>query len=236
MRDALEHDLDFTPGERFAYSNVGYCILGRVIERVSGERYESFVRNLILKPSGTEGLRLGRTLTPAAGEVTYYDFPGKAAPGFGIGTVPGPYGTLPLEMMDSYGAWIGSASDILRFFLAIDGAKGSALLQPASLREMRARPAITGQKSVDMPKTYYGLGIEVTTVAGINWWHDGLQPGVMSLALRTADGYAWVVLFNSRPEDNHAFFADFDKALWNAKAKVTRWPEGDLFADEKISN
>ena len=34
MRDALERTLDFPPGTRIAYSNIGYCMLGRVVERV----------------------------------------------------------------------------------------------------------------------------------------------------------------------------------------------------------
>ena len=31
--------LDFNPGTAYAYSNFGYCVLGRVIEAVSGKPY-----------------------------------------------------------------------------------------------------------------------------------------------------------------------------------------------------
>ena len=75
MRDTLERNLDFAPGQRHAYSNVGYCILGRVIERASGVGYEAFVRERVLVPASAARLTLGRTLETAADEVTYYDFP-----------------------------------------------------------------------------------------------------------------------------------------------------------------
>jgi CubicO group peptidase (beta-lactamase class C family) len=42
--------LDFDPGERFAYSNFGYIVLGRVIERASGIPYEDFARARVLEP------------------------------------------------------------------------------------------------------------------------------------------------------------------------------------------
>ena len=42
--------VDFTPGEKFAYSNFGYIILGRVIERVSGMPYAEYVRARVLQP------------------------------------------------------------------------------------------------------------------------------------------------------------------------------------------
>jgi CubicO group peptidase (beta-lactamase class C family) len=38
------------PDEKFAYSNLGYVLLGQLIERVSGSRYEDYVRENIIKP------------------------------------------------------------------------------------------------------------------------------------------------------------------------------------------
>lgn len=60
----LEHDrtqlralfeslpLDFAPGERYSYSNSGYCLLGMVIETLSGMRYQDFIRARIFEPLG----------------------------------------------------------------------------------------------------------------------------------------------------------------------------------------
>ena len=39
MQYQLGKQLDFAPGSKYVYSNLGYCILGRVIEHVTGETY-----------------------------------------------------------------------------------------------------------------------------------------------------------------------------------------------------
>jgi CubicO group peptidase (beta-lactamase class C family) len=50
IRYVLQKSLDFTPGTAYAYSNFGYNVLGRVIEKVTGELYEEYVKNNILYP------------------------------------------------------------------------------------------------------------------------------------------------------------------------------------------
>ncbi len=45
-------ELDFTPGERFAYSNISYWLLGYIVEKVSGLSYEEYVRQHIFRPLG----------------------------------------------------------------------------------------------------------------------------------------------------------------------------------------
>ncbi len=42
--------LDFPPGEKFNYSNSGYILLGHIIEKVSGDKYEDFLRKNIFEP------------------------------------------------------------------------------------------------------------------------------------------------------------------------------------------
>lgn len=44
--------LEFTPGEKFAYSNSGYMVLGYIIETVTGETYETVLQERILTPLG----------------------------------------------------------------------------------------------------------------------------------------------------------------------------------------
>jgi CubicO group peptidase (beta-lactamase class C family) len=44
--------LEFVPGERFNYDNSGYLLLGHIVERTSGERYEDFLRKNIYEPLG----------------------------------------------------------------------------------------------------------------------------------------------------------------------------------------
>jgi CubicO group peptidase (beta-lactamase class C family) len=42
--------LDFEPGTRWSYSNTGYILLGRIVEKVSGKPFEQFLRERILTP------------------------------------------------------------------------------------------------------------------------------------------------------------------------------------------
>ncbi|MEK4069051.1 serine hydrolase domain-containing protein [Peribacillus sp. FSL R5-0717] len=44
--------LTYVPGKTFDYLNFGYCLLGRVIERISGISYANFVRQYVLEPCG----------------------------------------------------------------------------------------------------------------------------------------------------------------------------------------
>lgn len=45
----------FYPGERHLYSNIGYLLLGEVIEKISGLSYEEFIRREILEPLNING-------------------------------------------------------------------------------------------------------------------------------------------------------------------------------------
>jgi N-acyl-D-amino-acid deacylase len=237
LRDTLERKLDFTPGERFAYSNIGYCILGRVVERVAGMPYEVYARERVLAPAGAARMKVGRTLEAAEGEVTYYDYRGakkeKAMPGFGLQLAPRPYGTFAMETMDSYGGWIGTPVDYLRFILAIDGRRGEALLNAATVAEMNApsrRQAAAADDEDNAEGASYSLGIRVHQLKnGLNLWHTGSLPGTSTIAVRTADGFAWVAAFNGRPQDRSAFKRELDRGLWAARNKVKKWPDGDLF-------
>jgi hypothetical protein len=138
--------------------------------------------------------------------------------------------------MDAYGGWIGAPVDYLRFLLAIDGRRGPALLDAATRARMRARaelPEETGAADEPRPRgTWYGLGIRVRPLrsGGVNLWHTGSLPGTSTLAVRAADGFAWVVAFNGRPKDRFGFRREVDRGLWEAKRRVRRWPDGDLFA------
>src|SRR5688500_17690500 len=124
--------LDFTPGSKHVYSNFGYAILGRVIERLSGMPYEDYVRARVLQPVGANRTRLGKTRMrdALADEVKYY-LPGE--PGLGLtlpmvpsvfpgeGTVPINYGAYYVEAMDSHGGWVSSTVDLMRFMAGVDG-------------------------------------------------------------------------------------------------------------------
>ena len=222
--------LDFTPGERYAYSNFGYAVLGRVIERVTGQSYGAYVTDAVLRPMGVTRMRLGRSLLAdrAPGEVRYYDGGGVTSSVFTANAaVPWPYGGFHLEAMDAHGGWIASAVDLARFITAVDGLPTRAdFLRPESIERMIARPPAVWDASA----FHYGAGWLVRPQQG-NWWHNGSLPGTSSLIVRTGTGLAWAVLFNARSMvSGSTFEQEVDPAVWQAVAQVATWPTHDLFA------
>jgi N-acyl-D-amino-acid deacylase len=198
--------LDFAPGERYAYSNYGYCLLGRVIEQVTGKSYEQAVKDQVLTPLGIRDMHLGRTRLEdrRANEVRYYH-PGAGSSVFSEdlhAAVPHPYGAWHLEAMDAHGGWLASATDLARFAASLDHPDQCPVLSAKSVARMFARPvSLAGQDEDGASKRqYYALGWSVT-VEGDQWVstsHTGSLPGTSTRIERRADGTNVVVLLNSR--------------------------------------
>jgi N-acyl-D-amino-acid deacylase len=119
--------LQFTPGSKEVYSNFGYCLLGRVIEKASGKTYTDYVRSDITGPIGATSIDLGRSLPSArnSGEPVYLDSAttdNVMQPASTV-KVRFPDGGFHLEAMDAHGGLTSSAPDLIRFLQAywIDG-------------------------------------------------------------------------------------------------------------------
>ena len=119
--------LTYPPGEHWAYSNFGYCVLGRVIEQVTGQPYDSYVQANILAPCGITDMKIAENKMKqrAPTEVVYY----------------GQYGEDPYKInvtrMDSHGGWIASAQDLVIFLDHVAGAgKIPAMLKPETIKLM----------------------------------------------------------------------------------------------------
>lgn len=211
--------LDFAPGERYAYSNYGYCLLGRIIEKVSGLSYEEYVKQYVLEPIGVTKAAIGATSADGRQhkEVRYYD-PAVTQSVFADSLhqrVPAPYGAWCLESMDSHGAWIASAVDLTRFADAFNDAKNSPLLEASSIEEMFERPdGLAGHTEDGGPKgEYYTLGWQNSENADgpTLQMHGGSLPGTSTKLVRRSDGWNFALLFNARES-----------------AKVSRLAEGIL--------
>jgi len=59
VRMLLEHELEFNPGERFNYATINYDVLALIMERVTGQSYEQFMRETVLAPLGLKDTHFG---------------------------------------------------------------------------------------------------------------------------------------------------------------------------------
>lgn len=196
--------LSYAPGVRYAYSNFGYSILGRIIEKVSGQSYETFVKNAVLAPSGISEMSIGGDTRSQRqpNEVVYYDTSTEA-----------PY-SMKVRRMDAHGGWLASAEDLVKFGVRVDQ-YGSVpdLLSSASLKKVT-----TGSSA----NSNYGLGFAVNTA--YNYWHNGSIPGTSSILVRTSSGLVWAAVANTRNGN-----IDLDGMMWNIVNTVSTWPNVNLF-------
>lgn len=203
----LLHD----PGQQYAYSNFGYCLLGRIIEVLTGQNYEQYVKTAILVPMGITDMHIGgNTLAQRSpNEVIYY------------GTENGglyPY-IYNITRMDAHGGWLASATDLIRFMTRVDGfSVEKDLLSAATVSQMTTL-STAGENET------YALGWRVDGKG--NWWHSGSLPGTGTHLTRMGNGFNWTVLTNARVSGRE-FFPELMVLLNDVTDDPTiRWTEID---------
>ncbi len=242
VRFMLSRPLDFDPGRGFSYCNFGFDLLGTVIETVTGNSYEDYVRDVILKSIGITDMREGKTLLEdrAPREVRYYQqtepflLPSNMAANFGE-PVPSPYGAIPLEGGASTGGWIGTTVDLVRFITTLDPGSECKLLSSHTRQQLFLRPQSPSGFMPGGPNgEFYSCGLWVRPKGPdgeIEAWQVGTLWGSSSSVLRRNDGVIAAVLFNVRDDNPRignladAFLAEIHKC-----SNVAAWPQrGNLF-------
>jgi CubicO group peptidase (beta-lactamase class C family) len=193
--------LDNQPGAAFAYSNFGYCVLGRVIEKLTDRPYASHVEDSVFLPAGISDMAIaGNTLADRQPlEVRYY----------GHGTED-PY-SMNVRRMDSHGGWIARPRAIARFAASIEATSQPSQLRPDSIA------AMTTPSSAN-PEYAHGWRVNSSR----NWWHTGHLPGTATLMVRTHSGFSWAALLNTRHRDD-ALDRELDRLVWNLARMVPWW-------------
>ena len=179
--------LDFDPGTKWQYSNVGYMFLQQIIETISGQTYEEFVQRNVLLPMGMKTVfmspnRRGYT----KGEAHCY------LAGRGVELPP-----MSLPMAKAAAGWTASATDLARFLTALDGSRGKKLLKDGTYALMLAPPSPPLPARPD--KSYPGLGwpAVVSTPKGYGYFQDGNWIGMRTFMKRNPiRGVNSVLLFN----------------------------------------
>jgi D-alanyl-D-alanine carboxypeptidase len=178
--------LEFAPGSRWSYSNYGFILLGRVIEKVTGQSYYDYVQQHIYEPAGmTSSGSLPEDRAVADRSTGYMKPPGATA------WTPNT-DTLPYRGTSAGGGY-STVEDLARFAHALLSHK---LLSPDSTKLL-----ITGKVKA-RPGARYAYGFEDARDADGNGWvgHGGGAPGMNGdLRIYPKSGYVIAVLANIDP-------------------------------------
>ena len=222
---ALSKRLHFQPGSTSIYSNLGYLILGKVIEKTSGQDYESYIKENILYPLGLFDMKLGGSFLDERypNEVKYYghtiddssfvdDFMGSGE------KVPPYYGGNDIKTLGAAGGWIASATDLLKFMLAIDGnPKPDDILSEESVNLMANHEMLEFQ-----PLGWRGVDKECR-------YRTGTLSGTSTLMVCRNDGFSYVVLLNSSTWRGTMISNEIRTMMTRSISNIDEWSQFDLF-------
>jgi CubicO group peptidase (beta-lactamase class C family) len=195
------------PGTQWIFSNFGYCLLGRVIEQVTGQPYEAYVQANILAPCGITGMQIAHNSERqrASNEVVY------------IGQYSEDPYKININRMDSTDGWIASSTQLVQFLNHVAGAPGiPALLKPETIRAMT-----TPAPAYPQGDARYARGWMVSGNGAGSWWHSGSLPGSTSLMVHNPDGSCVAALCNTRTQPHQEMDTALYDMTWNILQNVS---------------
>lgn len=227
------------PGGAAQYSNIGYLVLSRIIEKVSGMSYEEYLQSHVLWPAGCYDMHIARNYYKDRypSEVKYYGHdPNDRIKSYdGTGAMrPREYGGNDITGLQGAGAWVSSAVEMMRLVASIDGnANVPDILSKESVAEMRN---ITR-------KGDYALGWARYNAKNGSLVRTGTMSGTCAYIDYRESGISYVFLTNTSHYRGASFTNSIGQMIRDAMNRVNEWPQDrDLFvavpkteADTEIS-
>ncbi len=218
---ASKNRLRARPGGWFDYSNMGYIVLSKIVEKASGMPYEQYVKDSILTPMGCYDMHLAQNFASdfRENEVSYYEVKeAEPVPAFnGSDTlVMKSLGGNDVRGLYGAGGWVASPVELLKFVSAIDNCPvkeeflGSESIEFMTLSNKKCRPA--GWSSV----------------TSRDWIRTGSMAGTSAIIKVQKDGYAWVFISNSSSWNGPYLSRQMNRAISRAMSRVKEWPKRDL--------
>ena len=193
LRQTWAEPLAFPPGKGYQYSNVGYSILGILLERLSGQRYGDFLREQVFQPAGmtTAGYH-----APAAKEQNIAHGYRRDGEDWGRPTDKKWDGQEPYWHLKANGGLLMSATDMYQWYLAL---RNHTVLKPESLA-LQTSPLVDEGGG----QSFYGYGL-VSTDSGQCIQHNGGN-GIFKADFKWYPGLD-VVIFAASGDANVRLFA-----------------------------
>ena len=192
VRAILKRDLYFDPGTASEYSNFGYLLLSLVIEHVTGEPYEDWMRENVLKAANCTDMHLAYNYykDKYPNETRYYlqsnDKPVERYDNSGV-MVPRCYGGNDIRALKGAGAWVTSVPELARLVASIDGRD--------EVPDILSRESIEAMTFTTDSVTY-GLGWNDISEEGV-WTRTGTFSGTSALIKNYPDGECWIMVTNT---------------------------------------
>ena len=226
---SLARRLSFAPGTGTKYSNLGYVILSRIIEVITGENYEFYIKENILYPAGVYDMYIAKNFHEQKyeNEVKYYE-PENSEPISAYDgsdrLLPRCYGGNNIAGLLGAGAWVASPGEMLKFVATIDGRDNIPdILSPESIELMTtANPSM--------------LPIGWAKCIQDNWARTGTLSGSSAVLKYNNNGYSWFFVTNTSSWSGSRFPSQIEGMLRKALAKVPQWPQHDLFDIDSLIN
>jgi CubicO group peptidase (beta-lactamase class C family) len=224
LQYVLESKLSHKPGKKYKYSNLGYCVLGDIIEKKTGMGYEDYVQFAILHPLGIYDMHIGHSYEEELyiNEVRYYDHTRSSKIWAFDGSkklVPIVYGGNNIELLGAAGGWVASAPELAKLMVAIDG--------------FESRTDILNEETIQYMTQSKGLSRKLIGWRGTDgygtWWRTGTMSGTSALIMRHKNEVNWVMLVNTSTPKRSKIHNNISRTMFQALRKVEEWPGTDMF-------
>ncbi len=179
-------------GGGYRYSNMNFCVLGMLIEAVTGSTYEQAVYERLLTPLGITGMRLASTFDVGPDEVLHASEAGRTY----------------METLGGAGSWIATPSDIVTIVDSLNpgGTGWQPLSEEMAIRMRRGRYGISGMAAT------YGLGL--FNFPDGSFGHTGTIESTHAMVVSRPDRITWALMVNGEyPRDTSELKTIVDRAL-----------------------
>ncbi len=213
------------PGGPAQYSNVGYLVLSRVIEQVSGVEYEEYLQTHVLWPAGCYDMHIARNYYEERypGEVRYYGHDDERIESYdGSGKMRlREYGGNDIRGLQGAGAWVASSVEMMRLVASIDGKPGVPdVLSVQSVAEMK-NITRKGDFALGWARYNSGNGSLIRT---------GTMSGTCAYIDHRENGISYVFLTNTSNYRGASFTNSIGRMIRDAMSRVKEWPsDRDMF-------
>lgn len=184
----LGRDLERAPGTTLRYSNLNFCMLGLLVEDLTGRAYGDVVRHELLTPLGIDGMRLAGTFDVADTDVEHRSDEGRNY----------------MEVLGAAGSWIASPTEVVTIIDSLDHTTpGWKPLSPETAVMMRTitedpplPPEVATSTSTTLeppppPSRGYGMGLMIFGPDAFG--HTGTLESTHAMTVRQDDGLTWAI-------------------------------------------